>query len=94
MEAVYFYIHPSLVIPKTPAAIQKQSEIHKEISSIYLAGAPLFTKEQISAAREQLKALEGKSGKVKIIGLTGDVGEFIVNTGDILTSKKGRRRIV
>lgn len=94
MEGVLFYIHPSLLIPKTPTAIQKQSELHNEIRSLYLAGAPLFTKDQISAASQQLKLLEGKGGKVNVIGLTGDVGEFIVSTGDILTSKKGRQRIV
>jgi hypothetical protein len=94
MEPLLYYIDPNLLVPKNATTIQKQKEIHEEIRSLYLAGVPLFTKEQIYTASQQLQALDGTTGIVKILGLTGYVGEFPINTGEILTSKKGRQRIV
>ena len=73
-------------VPETPAAVQRQSEIVAEIRSLYLAGVPLFTKEQIYAIRKQFKDLDGKPGKVLVTGINGSVTEFVLNTGDILPS--------
>ena len=80
-----YYRDRSLFVPKTPATMQRQSEINNEIRSLYLSGVPLFTKEQIQAVKQQLKALEGRHGKVLVTGLNGDVAEFvIIKTGDAL----------
>jgi hypothetical protein len=95
MQDTMIYVHHSLRIRESPAVKERQSQIHREIRSLYLAGAPLYTKEQIASARDQLEALNGKSGRVKLVGLTGDEAEFIVvDTGEIQTLKKGKQRVL
>jgi hypothetical protein len=89
-----YYRDRILFIPKNLATIQRQSEINDEIRSLYLSGVPLFTKEQIYAIRRQFKELEGKQGKVLVTSLNGRVTEFVVKTGDVLSSDTGTECIM
>jgi hypothetical protein len=91
MGEVYYFLDPSLFIPRTPAAIQKQTEISAEIRVRYLSGVPLFTKQQLHDIKEQFKALAGKPGSVFITTLSGDVVGFIVRTGEVLSQKNPNR---
>jgi hypothetical protein len=94
MGGRYFYRDRSCFIPKSAAAIQRQSEIDDEIRALYLSGVPLFTKEQLYAVRQQLKALKGGRGKVLVAGVNGQVAEFAVKTGDILPTNADVERIM
>jgi hypothetical protein len=94
MVVIHFYRDRSWFIPRTTATIQRQSEISDEIRSLYLSGVPLFTKEQLHAVRQQIKALEGKRGKVLVTAINGDVAEFVIKTGDVLPSNKNVERIM
>lgn len=94
MGSMNYHRDRGLFIQKNPATIQRQLGINDEIRSLYLAGVPLFTKEQIYAIRQQLKALKGKRGKVLVTGLNGNVAEFIVKTGDVLSSNTGVERVM
>lgn len=90
-KGVNYYRDWSMSIPKSLATIERQSEIHDEIRSLYLSGVPLFTKEQIYAVRQQIKELGGKCGKVLVTSLNGNVAEFVLNwkAGHVLSSKIG-----
>ncbi|KAH8789097.1 hypothetical protein F5882DRAFT_438708 [Hyaloscypha sp. PMI_1271] len=67
--------------------MNRLTEAHAEIHSLYLSGAPVFTREIIQDVGQQLRKLEGKFGKVFIRGLDGVMVEFAIETGRILPSQ-------
>jgi len=67
--------------------IQRLTEAHAEIRSLYLFGAPVFTREIIQDVGQQLRKLGEKCGKVFIRGLNGVMIEFAIETGRILPSQ-------
>jgi hypothetical protein len=64
--------------------IQRLTEAHAEIRSLYFSGAPVFTREIIQDVGQQLRKLEGQCGKVFIRGLNGIMVEFAIETGRII----------
>ncbi|TAQ89295.1 hypothetical protein B7494_g2388 [Chlorociboria aeruginascens] len=67
--------------------LQKLIEVQAEIRSLYLSGAPMFTREDIQDVSQQLRKLEGKSGTVFIRGINGAMVEFAVETGRVFPTR-------
>ncbi len=62
------------------------AKIHADICSLYLSGAPLFTKETLRHISQQFKELDGNGGKVYVRGIDGTVVDFTVNPGYVSPS--------
>jgi hypothetical protein len=68
---------------RDPQDIQMLTKAHAEIRSLYLAGAPLFTKQLILDVADQLQKLQGSLGTIFVKGVNGAMVEFAIETGRI-----------
>lgn len=62
---------------------EKHAELYAANRSIYLSGAPLFTKDIIRDIYQQLKELDGKTGEVFIKRYDGTTLKYTVATGRV-----------